>query len=123
VTRAKAGNSDPAVGCCVVALVVAWLVVQYALQSPEEKYANKYGVKPEQVTIQKQPHDCEYETAPLGKKNCHYEQVVTTVLVTADIYGKAIVSYDDGKTKTWHFIDPANPVTPSVVVTWNRIED
>lgn len=28
------------------------------------------------VFIDSQPHDCDFLTAPLGQKNCHYERVV-----------------------------------------------
>ena len=36
-------------------------------------YALKYQIPVERIDITKKPHDCEFGTAPLGSKNCHYE--------------------------------------------------
>jgi len=36
-------------------------------------YAFSNKVPVEQVEIEKQPHDCEFDTAPLGSKHCHYD--------------------------------------------------
>jgi hypothetical protein len=36
--------------------------------------ANKVPV--ERVKIEKKPHDCEFDTAPIGSKNCHYDAKV-----------------------------------------------
>jgi len=36
-------------------------------------YAFTNGVSPKRVTVNKKPHDCEFSTAPMGSKHCHYE--------------------------------------------------
>ena len=44
------------------------------------RVALQYGDKPfahwPTVTIDKEPHDCDFMTAPIGIKHCHYERVV-----------------------------------------------
>jgi len=44
------------------------------------RVALQYGNKPlahwPTVTLDKQPHDCDFWTAPVGVKHCHYERVV-----------------------------------------------
>jgi hypothetical protein len=39
-------------------------------------YALMNRVPVERVEIEKKPHDCEFDTAPLGSKNCHYKAQV-----------------------------------------------
>jgi hypothetical protein len=60
------------------------------------------------------PHNCDFLTAPLGSKHCHYERVVTTIRIRRDQ-----MSEDEGK--TW------GPVTPgakrTVYVSWNKVDD
>ena len=53
----------------------------------------------------KVPHNCDFLTAPLGSKHCHYERVVTTIRIPRDQ-----MSEDEG------------PVTPGAkrTVSWNR---
>jgi hypothetical protein len=38
------------------------------------KYAVEYMVDTNQVVIEPKPHDCEWDTAPLGSKHCHYDR-------------------------------------------------
>jgi hypothetical protein len=47
---------------------------------PESKtgYTMKYDLTDEKVIIDRKPHDCEWETAPLGAKHCHYDKAVQT---------------------------------------------
>ena len=39
-------------------------------------YATANKVKYEDVLITLKPHDCEFGTAPMGRKNCHYKAQV-----------------------------------------------
>ena len=59
---------------------------------PESKvgYTMKYALADEEVIIDRKPHDCEWETAPLGAKHCHYEKVVQT---DTDQHGKVTAVY------------------------------
>ena len=42
-------------------------------------YATIYNVRPSRVSVSEEPQDCEWGTAPLGNKLCHYEKSVTAV--------------------------------------------
>jgi hypothetical protein len=40
-------------------------------------YSLRYGVSPDRVHIDPKPRDCDFMTAPLGSKGCHYDEVVS----------------------------------------------
>jgi hypothetical protein len=84
-------------------------------------YALNYNIDSRQVTIEKKPHDCEWATSPIGNKNCHYEREITKVLTSVSTDGRKIVSYDNRK--TWYYADPSVDVSPSVTVSWRRIDE
>jgi hypothetical protein len=85
------------------------------------RYAVQYGVSYTQVTKPNEPHDCDWLTAPIGNKNCHYDPQVLTVRTATSTTGKPIVSYDDGK--TWSDNDSQPPIEPSVFIAWQKIDD
>ena len=84
---------------------------------------------PDQITINRKPHDCEWDSAPIGNKHCRYDEVVT-VFNSDDkvIDGTGIevnasgteISYD-GK-KTWQ-ARPFDQKPAKVRVAWDRAED
>ena len=43
------------------------------------RYSLQYDVPYSKITIEKEPHDCNFLAAPLGEKYCHYERVIETV--------------------------------------------
>jgi len=43
---------------------------------PQRWYGMQNDVPIERVSVQPKPHDCEWGSAPLGDKNCHYEESV-----------------------------------------------
>ena len=45
----------------------------------QKYYATIYNVCPSRVSVSEEPQDCEWGTAPLGNKLCHYEKSVTAV--------------------------------------------
>jgi hypothetical protein len=53
------------------------LAYSYFFGDGVEYYGHHYGVLPENVHIEKEPHDCVYVASPFGKKFCHYEKAVT----------------------------------------------
>jgi len=83
-------------------------------------YALKYDVKSAQVMIEKKPHSCEWDTSPLGNKHCHYERVISMVLIRWADDGRRLVSYDN---ETWYLVDPSVSVSPSVTVSWSRVDE
>ena len=61
-----------------VVVLAGLLAVTYWL-TPENKYlAMKYGVPLESGRIEPEPHGCDFEDAPLGKKHCYFERVLDT---------------------------------------------
>jgi hypothetical protein len=72
-----------------------------------------------QVFVSPQPHDCEWETAPLGSKHCHYDPAVQTIRASVSKNGQLIVSYDEGK--TWQIA--SGDEQPAIYVTWQKVEE
>ena len=81
------------------------------------RYALQYATDMSDVTVEKRPEDCDFLYAPIGKKGCAYEKVVSTVQVkyNNDMHQNA-VSYDDGK--TW--IPTGDRVGTKVLVQWAK---
>jgi hypothetical protein len=77
------------------------------------KYAAEYMLNNDQVFIDRKPHNCEWATAPLGDKHCHYEKVVTVFNRKNEIIAGPA---------------PTNPAPEDqkpakVFVAWERVED
>jgi hypothetical protein len=70
------------------------------------------------VTVAHRPHDCEFMTAPLGDKHCHYERHVDTIRVHDSGSGPE-VSYDNGH--SWS--RTPSPMKPAILVSWTKVED
>jgi len=107
------------------------------------RYTVQYGVRYDQISIEKEPHDCDFFHAPIGGKGCHYEIAVTASLVKSNQWGGQDISYDDGKTwmrkakngngdpivsfddgKTWTVSsDTSGKSTPVVSVYWVKETD
>lgn len=95
----------------------------------KSKYASRYGVSVEEVSLQEKPTSCDWWHAPIGDKGCHYDVVVRITRWNRSTDGKPIVSHDDGK--TWQLLTPdeltpkAALKTPSalVEVRWRKIVD
>ena len=106
------------------------------------RYSVQYDVSEDQITIDKEPNDCNFLHAPLGGKGCHYERQVTASRVKSNQWGGQDVSYDDGKTwtryakstsgepivsfddgKTWTESSDTSNKKPSVSVYWVKKDD
>jgi hypothetical protein len=89
------------------------------------RYAVQYSIDASKVQINSQPHDCDFLTAPLGEKNCHYERSVSTVRWATSTLGQPIISLDEGKTWTT-FTPDANVKVPNsstietIYVLWEK---
>ncbi len=95
-------------------------ILIYLAPSTSWGYALKYDVAESKVAIEKQPHDCAWETAPLGAKHCHYDgQVQWTKTATASDGATPLVSFDGGKTWT----ENTSNLEPSVSVSWIKVEE
>ena len=66
---------------------VIWGAILYVLLSylpsaawhSKTMYGIRYSVDSGKIQTQKRPHDCDFLTAPMGNKDCHYERQVDTV--------------------------------------------
>jgi hypothetical protein len=92
------------------------------------RYSVQYRVRVSQVTVAKQPHNCDWLAAPLGSKNCHYDAVVQVVQIVSAKTGQRGVLQDDGKTVAWDNGNkpPAGTAAElhrELYVTWQEIED
>jgi len=112
----------------VLTIIGIWIILAGASWAWHSKlrYFVWYGSDWDAVTVDKKPHDCDWLTAPLGDKNCHYDaqvQVQQTTISVDKNSGRRIVSYDDGK--TWNFDDDANPAKAgkTVNVGWQRVDE
>jgi hypothetical protein len=108
----------------------SWKVLPWLLPGDwRTKYAIEYLVNEDQVNVERKPHDCEWDSAPLGNKHCHYEALVA--VYNSD--GKVIdgtdaevdpsgteISYDHKK--TWQ-VRPADQKATKVTVVWQRADD
>ena len=116
----------------VVIGVFLWLTVGKDMWHSKFRYSIQYGVSYGKITKAKEPRDCDWLSAPLGDKDCHYEVRMSKVLKANDTHGKPIVSYDGGA--TWiadgESDRPVYPELPggttevvSVFLNWERVED
>jgi hypothetical protein len=71
------------------------------------------------VEVSAQPHDCEFLTAPIGVKNCHYEPQVRTVQLRTTETGALVASWDGGKTE--QVADTM--IIPRINVGWEKVAD
>jgi hypothetical protein len=62
------------VGVVAVLALLMTAMDPYISSDPTKTwYAVKNGVHADHVTVEKKPHDCDFDTAPLANKQCHYE--------------------------------------------------
>ena len=57
----------------------------------------RYEIQYNDVSFTDKPHDCEFMTAPLGRKNCKYEKEVSVTLFAIGVSGDPIISTDEGE--------------------------
>ena len=105
---------------CGLFFAVIGDILMYIAPSSPYGYAAKYNVNDSYVVMNRKPHDCEWVSAPLGDKHCHYKVEVSSVRTGTSKDGTTpLVSYDEGK--TWSF--NTDHVKPSVVVSWTKVEE
>jgi hypothetical protein len=91
------------------------------------RYSIQYDVATGKITVEKEPHDCNFFAAPIGNKYCEYERSVLVVRWATSTSGTPIISYDDGK--TWSAFTPDAGVTvpqqstvKEVDISWSKKE-
>ena len=74
----------------------------------------------DQVSVARLAYDCDWGTAPLGAKHCHYEAQIQNVRTRIADDGKTpLISLDEGKTWSENSLD----VKPSISVTWRKVDE
>jgi hypothetical protein len=66
-------------GIAVIALCAAGLLVVLYWFDQSEYYAIINDTDSKHVYVERKPTSCDFITAPLGSKNCHWEKVVQTL--------------------------------------------
>jgi len=80
-------------------LCLIWFVI-YQFAPTAKQIEWDYRIDSQHITVASQPHDCEFLTAPVGSKNCHYERQVTLFDARGQIIGGDIVGEDGRHEKT-----------------------
>lgn len=81
-------------------------------------YSGDDDLKNAAIKIYPMPHDCEFLTAPIGDKHCHYEKQVATVRIRIQSNNRQF-SIDDGN--SWQKAQPSDK--PTVLISWQKAED
>jgi hypothetical protein len=80
-------------------LLLAAGVFLYVSWDSKPVIAWRFDVDRNHLVVASKPHDCEFLTAPMGEKHCHYKLIVHRVLHShAESDGGPIYSVDEGKT-------------------------
>jgi|SRR5215831_5370906 len=82
------------------------------------RYGLEKGLEDANYDFSKRPHDCEFLTAPLGDKHCHYDRHVQTIRIRETSSGRW-GSVDEGK--SWSRAESSDK--PLVYVSWTRVEE
>ena len=107
-------------GCFIIFLCVIGAIIWYVwLDDSKLRYEYQHDAE---VTVENKPRDCDFLTAPLGRKNCSYKKEVSITLFGKDKKtGRPIVSYDDGE--NW-YLNEGGPTDGSEVrIYWVQSED
>ncbi len=106
------------------------------------RYAWWYGVRTDQVTIEKKPTDCNFFRSPMGDKGCHYDRRINIVKADPNQWGGQSISNDSGNTwmqtakneygiplvshdngKTWSTDSVPAHTEPQVIIGWDRVDE
>jgi hypothetical protein len=121
----------------IIVGLFAWFVLLPYSWTNAIRYAIKFKVAVNQVHTDDKPSDCDWTRAPLGNKGCHFKAIVNTFNAAGESLGgddapkyrrdsktgKAIVSYDRGKTwDSWEGPIPDMQVK-SVEIWWDKVTE
>jgi hypothetical protein len=91
------------------------------------RYAAQYGVETYQIVEDKHPRDCSFMTSPLGTKGCHYDRVVSPVIVkktcVAFPYPNTCTSQVSSDGDNWRPAAPGDPDRTVIYISWRKLED
>ena len=100
--RASSEMNDDGIGCLFIIFCAIGVLIWFAwLGDSKLRYEIQYDDA--EVTVDDKPHDCEFLTAPMGRKNCSYRKEVSVALLSKNVAtGEPIISYDEGETWQWN---------------------
>lgn len=132
VTRIeRAVNNRPNYLFSLFWFAVGWLIfftLPGFVWHSKVRYAVQYNTGTNKVSIQRQPHDCNFFFAPVGDKDCHYERQVSTLRWAKSTGGLPIFSIDEGKTWTeftpaeGQFV-PTQSTVEQVTISWIKMDE
>ncbi|MGA8215604.1 MAG: hypothetical protein WB799_18545 [Candidatus Sulfotelmatobacter sp.] len=64
------------VAALIALSVLLILCAPYVFPDSAWAYALRYNTLNQYVVIDRKPHDCDWDKAPVGNKECHFEKVV-----------------------------------------------
>jgi hypothetical protein len=104
-------SSDRLLGFLGLAIIGVGIWIYSAGGIEAALFSWKYWVTPDKVHVDAKPSDCNFFTAPLGDKGCHYDMYVNAynaagALVTGDFAPK-------------NMRPPSDPKIVQVIVTWS----
>lgn len=78
-------------------VIIVFFAVPAAWHS-KLRYMVQYRVSPSKVSVDKEPHDCDFWRAPVGEKDCHNGSVVSTVRMGLSADRRVhVVSYETAR--------------------------
>lgn len=107
----------PTVAGVTISLLVIIIFCRWVFYS-KIRYAVQYGVPISHVTLDSEPHDCDWLMPPIGNKGCYYELQKRSVITSVNASGKTIVSYDEGK--TWQLNSVSAPAQTEIFLSWQK---
>lgn len=114
--RPSAAHTILRIGCC---LLIYSIIITFVgnIWNSKTILSARYDVATDQITIDAEPHDCDFLRAPLGVKGCSYTRQIEVIKTGTNAAGEHFVTYDDGK--TWS-PDPEKNAKSAVVVWWKK---
>lgn len=109
-----------------VIIYLGFVTLVHDMWFSKVRYSWWYGVSSDQVTIDKEPKDCDLFHSPIGDKGCHYKSRMNSILVKTDSSDLArgtinYVSYDNGI--TWNVDNSVPPTKPQITISWDKVEE
>jgi len=85
------------------------------------RYEIQYGSgsKLDHIYVDKEPSDCDFFRAPIGRKDCSYKKKILITTYAKDVTsGRSIYSLDDGE--TWQWNDGGQNEGKEIYVRWQK---
>lgn len=98
-------------------LYLLWLII-YEFSPTAKQIEWDYRIDVSHIEVAPKPHDCEFMSAPIGEKHCHYDQYLSLVNARGEFVGGDTVS-DDGK----HIKTQPKEQATSAYVNWVKVKE